>query len=183
MLLVTPEYNYSVPGVFKNAIDWASRPYGDSAWSGKPAAIMSASGGSLGVRELNIICGQMFVFLNMYTVNQPEVTIPQAQQRFDAQGILTDENSKKLIRQLLEELARLTRLHVSAAIERKTADPRHLRQKYSVIIASCSGPPRPRMSRVPLSTHPSAVRFANIFTWFSLPVAAECSRVRAKRVL
>lgn len=121
VLFVTPEYNYSVPGVFKNAIDWASRPYGDSAWSGKPVAIMGASGGALGTARAQYHLRQMFVFLNMYTVNQPEVMISQAQQRFDAQGNLTDENSKKLIRQLLEELARLTRLHVSAVLERKTA--------------------------------------------------------------
>jgi chromate reductase len=121
VLFVTPEYNYSVPGVFKNAIDWASRPYGDSAWSGKPVAIMSASGGIFGGARAQYHLRQMFVFLNMYTVNQPEVMIPQAQERFDAQGNLIDENSKKLIRQLLEELARLARLHLAAAIERKTA--------------------------------------------------------------
>jgi chromate reductase len=121
VLFVTPEYNYSVSGVLKNAIDWASRPYGDSAWSGKPVAIMSASGGIFGGARAQYHLRQMFVFLNMYTVNQPEVMIPQAHQRFDEQGNLTDENSKKLIRQLLEELARLTRLHVSEAIERKTA--------------------------------------------------------------
>ncbi len=121
VLFVTPEYNYSVSGVLKNAIDWASRPYGDSAWNGKPVAIMGASGGALGTARAQYHLRQMFVFLNMYTVNQPEVMIPQAHQRFDEQGNLTDENSKKLIRQLLEELARLTRLHVSAAIERKTA--------------------------------------------------------------
>ena len=121
VLLVTPEYNYSVPGVFKNAIDWASRPYGDSAWNGKPVAIMGASGGALGTARAQYHLRKMFVFLNMYTVNQPEVMIAQAQQRFDANGNLVDETSRKLIRQLLEELARLTRLHVSAAIERKTA--------------------------------------------------------------
>jgi chromate reductase, NAD(P)H dehydrogenase (quinone) len=121
ILLVTPEYNYSVPGVLKNAIDWASRPYGDSAWTGKPAAIMGASGGVLGTARAQYHLRQMFVFLNMYTVNQPEVMIPQAQQRFDEQGNLTDETSKKLIRQLLEELARLARLHLAATLERKTA--------------------------------------------------------------
>ncbi len=55
ILFVTPEYNYSVPGVLKNAIDWALRPYGDSAWSEKPAAIMGASIGAIGTREHNII--------------------------------------------------------------------------------------------------------------------------------
>ncbi|HEY5885637.1 MAG TPA: NAD(P)H-dependent oxidoreductase [Pyrinomonadaceae bacterium] len=67
ILFVTPEYNYSVPGVLKNAIDWASRPYGDSAWSGKPAAIMGASVGALGSARAQYHLRQMFVFLNMLT--------------------------------------------------------------------------------------------------------------------
>ena len=111
ILLVTPEYNYSVPGVLKNAIDWASRPYGDSAWKGKPVAIMGASPGQFGTARAQAHLRQMFVFLNMHCVNQPEVMIAQAHQRFDQQGNLTDETSQKLIRQLLEELARVTRLH------------------------------------------------------------------------
>ncbi len=109
ILLVTPEYNYSVPGVLKNAIDWASRPYGDSAWNGKPVAIMGASGGIFGTARAQYHLRQMFVFLNMYPVNQPEVMIAQAQQRFDADGNLTDETSRKLIRQLLENLVAWTR--------------------------------------------------------------------------
>jgi chromate reductase, NAD(P)H dehydrogenase (quinone) len=109
ILLVTPEYNYSVPGVLKNAIDWASRPYGDSAWHGKPVAIMGASAGVFGSARAQYHLRQMFVFLNMYPVNQPEVMIAQAQQRFDATGNLTDETSRKLIRQLLENLVAWTR--------------------------------------------------------------------------
>ena len=109
VLLVTPEYNYSVPGVLKNAIDWASRPYGDNAWNGKPVAIMGASGGIFGTARAQYHLRQIFVFLNMYAVNQPEVMIPQAQQRFDQNGNLTDETSKKLIRQLLENLVAWTR--------------------------------------------------------------------------
>src|SRR6187455_1218728 len=71
VLFVTPEYNYSVPGVLKNAIDWASRPYGDSAWDGKPAAIMGASIGSIATARAQYHLRQMFVFLNMHAVNQP----------------------------------------------------------------------------------------------------------------
>lgn len=78
-LIVTPEYNYSVPGVLKNAIDWASRPYGDSAWNGKPVAIMGASIGMLGTGRAQYRLRQMFVFLNMFPLNQPEVLIPNAQ--------------------------------------------------------------------------------------------------------
>lgn len=108
ILFVTPEYNYSVPGVLKNAIDWASRPYGDSAWNGKPVAIMGASVGGFGTARAQHHLRQMFVFLNMYPVNQPEVMIGSAAKRFDQQGKLTDENSRKLIQQLLQELVRWT---------------------------------------------------------------------------
>jgi chromate reductase len=115
ILIVTPEYNYSVPGVLKNAIDWASRPYGDSAWKNKPVAIMGASPGILGSARAQYHLRQMFVFLDMYAVNQPEVMIAQANQRFDREGNLTDETSKKLIRQLLERLVSLA--HQVAARE------------------------------------------------------------------
>ena len=110
VLFVTPEYNYSVPGVLKNAIDWASRPYGDSAWSGKPVAIMGASIGAIGTARAQYHLRQMFVFLDMHAVNQPEVMIGNASERFDAEGNLTDETTKKLIRQLLEKLVDLTHL-------------------------------------------------------------------------
>jgi chromate reductase len=109
ILFVTPEYNYSVPGVLKNAIDWASRPYGDSAWNGKPAAIMGASIGAIGTARAQYQLRQMMVFLNMFPVNQPEVMIGNASERFDAQGNLTDEATKGFIRQLLQNLVDWTR--------------------------------------------------------------------------
>ena len=108
VLIVTPEYNYSIPGVLKNAIDWASRPYGDSAWNGKPAAIMGASIGAIGTARAQYHLRQMFVFLNMFPINQPEVMIGNASERFDAEGNLTDETTKKLIRQLLQSLVEWT---------------------------------------------------------------------------
>ncbi|MFL6651450.1 MAG: NADPH-dependent FMN reductase [Sulfurifustaceae bacterium] len=111
VLLVTPEYNYSVPGVLKNAIDWASRPYGDSAWAGKPVAIMGASVGMLGSARAQYHLRQMFVFLNMPAVLQPEVMIASASQKFDAQGNLTDDQAKQLIRQLLVNLVELAHLY------------------------------------------------------------------------
>ena len=110
ILFVTPEYNYSVPGVLKNAIDWASRPYGDSAWTGKPVAVMGASVGTTGTARAQYHLRQMFVFLNMHAVNQPEVMISNAAKKFDEQGNLTDETSKKLIQQLLGGLIRWTKL-------------------------------------------------------------------------
>ena len=66
ILFVTPEYNYSVPGVLKNAIDWASRPYGDNAWNGKPAAIMGASIGGIATARAQYHLRQIMVFLNMF---------------------------------------------------------------------------------------------------------------------
>jgi len=105
ILIVTPEYNYSIPGVLKNAIDWASRPYGDSAWNGKPVAVMGASIGTIGTARAQYHLRQVFVFLNMLPINQPEVMIINAGERFAAQGNLTDETTKKLIRQLLQSLA------------------------------------------------------------------------------
>jgi chromate reductase len=109
ILFVTPEYNYSVPGVLKNAIDWASRPYGDSAWNGKPAAIMGASTGAIGTARAQYHLRQMMVFLNMFPINQPEVMIGNATERFDAQGNLTDNATKEFIRQLLQNLVDWTR--------------------------------------------------------------------------
>jgi chromate reductase len=104
VLFATPEYNYSVPGVLKNAIDWASRPHGDSAWQGKPVAVMGASVGMLGTARAQYHLRQSFVFLNMHPLNQPEVLIANAAQRFNERGELTDETSRALIRKLLAEL-------------------------------------------------------------------------------
>jgi chromate reductase len=109
IMIATPEYNYSVPGVLKNAIDWASRPYGDNAWDGKPVALMGASPGSQGTARAQYHLRQTFVFLNMYPLNRPEVMISNAPQRFDAQGHLADEGLRTRIRQLLEALVAWTR--------------------------------------------------------------------------
>jgi len=109
ILFATPEYNYSIPGVLKNAIDWASRPYGDNAWQGKPVAVMGASVGILGSARAQYHLRQCFVFLNMYPVNQPEVLIASAAQRFNERGELTDETSRELIRKLLAELVAWTK--------------------------------------------------------------------------
>jgi hypothetical protein len=106
---VTPEYNYSIPGVLKNAIDWASRPYGDSAWSGKPAAIMGASIGMIGTARAQYHLRQVMVFLDMFPINQPEVMIGNASKRFDANGNLTDDTTRDFIRQLLQKLVEWTR--------------------------------------------------------------------------
>jgi len=98
----------------KNAIDWASRPYGDNAWSGKPAAIMGASIGTIGTARAQYHLRQTMVFLDMYPLNQPEVMIGSAGTRFDEQGNLTDESRKKYVCKLLASLVQWTRrLHAS----------------------------------------------------------------------
>ncbi len=109
ILFAVPEYNYSIAGVLKNAIDVASRPYGDSAWAGKPAAVMGASVGVIGTSRAQYHLRQCFVFLNMQPVQQPEVLIRECANKFDAQGNLTDDAAKKLIQTLLQNLVTLAK--------------------------------------------------------------------------
>jgi chromate reductase len=107
ILFVTPEYNYSIPGVLKNAIDWASRPP-SQPFDNKPVAIMGASGGVLGTARAQYQLRQMLVFLNAFPLNKPEVMIGAAQSKFDEAGTLTDEPTKEFIRTLLAALANWT---------------------------------------------------------------------------
>ena len=109
VLIATPEYYFSTPGVLKNAIDCASRPFGDSAWAGKPVAVMGASGSLLGSARAQYHLRQVFVALDMQPLNRPEVMIGSAAKAFDAEGQLTDEASLALIRQLLVDLVAWTR--------------------------------------------------------------------------
>lgn len=118
ILFSTPEYNYSIPGVLKNAIDWASRPYGQSAWDGKPAAIMGASVGAIATARAQYDLRKIMVFLNMFPLNRPEVMVGNAAEQFDADGNLTDENTREHIRKQLESLIEWTRrLQASAQVE------------------------------------------------------------------
>jgi chromate reductase, NAD(P)H dehydrogenase (quinone) len=104
ILIATPEYNYSIPGVLKNAIDWASRPYGDNAFDGNPVAMMGASIGTLGTARAQYDLRRSFVFLNMLSLNQPEVMVPLAQDKVDSSGKVTDEKTRKKIKELLQSL-------------------------------------------------------------------------------
>lgn len=106
VLFVSPEYNYSISGVLKNAIDWASRPP-NMPFDGKPAALMGASGGIFGTARAQYQLRQMLVSVNMYAVNQPQVMIGGAPQKFDAAGKLIDQASRDLIAQLLTALREL----------------------------------------------------------------------------
>ncbi len=114
VLIVTTEYNCSIPGVLKNAIDWASRPHGDSAWFGKSAAIMGASPGAIGTARAQQHLRQIFVALNLLLLNTPEVVIADAAHRFNEDGKLIHEPTKELIRELLKNLVDFTRRISSA---------------------------------------------------------------------
>jgi chromate reductase len=96
ILIATPEYNYSTSGVLKNAIDWASRPP-EQPFDGKPIGLMGASAGALGSARAQYHLRQIFVFLNGMVMNRPEVMIPAAQNKFDAEGKLTDQQTRDFI--------------------------------------------------------------------------------------
>jgi chromate reductase len=105
ILLCTPEYNYSVPGVLKNAIDWASRPYGQNAWEGKPAGVMGASIGFAGTARAQAALRQSFTFLNVHCMNQPEIYVVRAADKFSAEGKLIDQETREHLGRFLEALA------------------------------------------------------------------------------
>ncbi len=102
VLMVTPEYNHGVPGVMKNAIDWASRPPRNAALSEKPVAIMGASPGVTGTARGQSQLRQAFEFTNSFAMPQPELLVFRANEKFDAEGGLSDETTRKLLRQFLE---------------------------------------------------------------------------------
>lgn len=102
IIFVTPEYNRSVPGVLKNAIDIGSRPYGQSAWSKKPAGVISVSIGALGGFGANQHLRQSLVFLDMPALQQPELYIGNASKLFSEEGQLNDEQVKSLLMKFLK---------------------------------------------------------------------------------
>ncbi len=108
ILIATPEYNYSIPGVLKNAIDSASRPYGDNAFEHKAIAIMGASPGMLGTARAQSHLRQCFVYLSCFALNRPEVMVSSAREKI-RDGKVTDQKTRELIRQLLENLVALTK--------------------------------------------------------------------------
>jgi len=105
VLFVTPEYNRSVPGALKNALDVASRPYGQSAWNGKPGAVISASPGAIGGFGANHHLRQSLVFLNVPAMQQPEAYIGGADKLFDASGKLANDGTRKFLQQFIEAFA------------------------------------------------------------------------------
>jgi chromate reductase len=105
VLFATPEYNRSVPGVLKNAIDVGSRPYGQSAWAKKPAAIVSVSPGAIGAFGANHHLRQSLVFLDMPAMQQPEAYVGGAAKAFDAQGNLTAADTREFLKKFMQTFA------------------------------------------------------------------------------
>lgn len=110
VLFACPEYNYSVPGVLKNAIDWVSRVK-NQPFAGKPAAVMGASMGAIGTARAQYHLRQIGVFLDLRFMNTPEVMIGQAQNRFDENGALTDDKTREFLGKFMNALGDWARLH------------------------------------------------------------------------
>lgn len=108
VLFVTPEYNRSVPAALKNALDVGSRPYGKSAWSGKPGAVVSVSPGALGAFGANHHLRQSLVFLNVPTLQQPEAYLGGAGNWHDADGTLVDESARTFLQTFINAYAAWT---------------------------------------------------------------------------
>ncbi len=103
LLIATPEYNHSVPGVLKNALDWASHPP-DQPCDGKPVAVFGVSTGRFGTLRAQLHLREVCAALNMLVLNKPEVFITHAAKKFDAHGRLTDGEARQRIRALVEAL-------------------------------------------------------------------------------
>lgn len=101
IIIATPEYNRSVPGVLKNALDWTSRPYGDNAWAGKPVYVMGMTGGAVGTALAQADLKKILLYLDAHVLGQPEFYGVFATEKFDAEGNLTDEKTKEVIAKAL----------------------------------------------------------------------------------
>ena len=113
IIFVTPEYNRSIPGVLKNAIDHASRPYGDSAWAGKPAGLIGASVGAVGTAVAQQTLRAILGYLDMPTLGQPEVFIHAREGFFDAQGGIASDGSRKFLQGWMDRYAAWVKAHSS----------------------------------------------------------------------
>ncbi len=113
VLFVTPEYNRSVPGVLKNAIDVGSRPYGQNSWNGKPGAVISVSPGAIGAFGANHHLRQSLVFLNIPVMQQPEAYIGGAGSLFDEAGRLKNADTRKFFASLMDAFAAWIEVHIA----------------------------------------------------------------------
>ena len=112
LLFATPEYNRSVPGVLKNAIDVGSRPYGENSWNGKPAAIVSVSIGAISGFGANHHLRQSLTFVNVPTMAQPEAYIGDAAALFDDKGKLTNDSTKEFLKSFMKAFMKWVEIHV-----------------------------------------------------------------------
>jgi len=112
-LFATPEYNRSMPGVLKNAIDIASRPYGQNAWDGKPAAVISVSPGAIGGFGANHHLRQSLVFLNVPCMQQPEAYISNVSKLLDEKGELKNEDTLKFLQKFMDAYVKWIELNTS----------------------------------------------------------------------
>ena len=122
IVIATPEYNYSIPGVLKNAIDWASRPP-SQPFEGKPIALISASPGGFGGARAQYHLRQVFIYLNGLMLNRPEAMISAAHTKFDAQGNLTDSAAADQLKALLAALTDWVRLVAAGQAAAGKAQP------------------------------------------------------------
>jgi chromate reductase, NAD(P)H dehydrogenase (quinone) len=116
VIFVTPEYNRSVPAVLKNALDVGSRPYGKSAWDGKPGAVISVSPGAIGGFAANHHLRQSLVFLNVPTLQQPEAYIGGAANLFSPDGKLTNDSTRALVEKFMQTFAAWVETNVREAV-------------------------------------------------------------------
>lgn len=114
VLFVTPEYNRSVPAALKNALDVASRPYGQSVWNGKPGAVISASPGAIGGFGANHHLRQSLVFLNVPAMQMPEAYLGGADKLFDAEGRLANEGTREFLQKFMQAFASWVALHAGS---------------------------------------------------------------------
>jgi chromate reductase len=109
ILFATPEHNYSVTAVLKNAIEWGNRPPRDASWGGKPAAVISASTGLRGGVRAQLHLRQIMIDLNMYPINRPQLLVANAKDKFNEELQLTDEETLQNLRDVLSSLVEWTR--------------------------------------------------------------------------
>src|SRR6266702_143898 len=109
ILFATPEHNYSITAVLKNAIEWGNRPPRDASWSGKPAAIISASTSLRGGARAQLHLRQIMIDLNMYPINRPQLFVANAREKFNENLQLTDEETLQTLRDVLSSLVEWTR--------------------------------------------------------------------------
>jgi chromate reductase, NAD(P)H dehydrogenase (quinone) len=111
IVFAVPEYNYSIPGGLKNALDWLSSPPKNSPLRGKPSALCGAASGMSGTIRAQNHMRQILVFSDTPVMNQPEVLIPRAQERFDAEGRLTDPSTRTLLERFGAQFVAFVALH------------------------------------------------------------------------